>query len=185
MSSEQPVVPSVPPRQSHHLVRRFLGDLFVLPLLHKSILLIAVVLIAVGWFHLGVHAATDSGGATATTQASSGGGIVSPEIQALGAGLARKYGSSVVIGYVAGWLFREFLKVTAIVTTLIVGLLSTLSYFHIMNVNFTEAEQKYSTASAWVIGQAGKLRDSALAHVHSTTGGAAGVVLGMRKRMIV
>jgi uncharacterized membrane protein (Fun14 family) len=89
-----------------------------------------------------------------------------------------------LLGFIIGWLFRAFIRITAAVTAVGIGALALLSYFHIMNVDLTAAENKTTQTSAWLTDQGGRLRDAAFAHVHSTLGGAVGMFMGVRRRKI-
>jgi hypothetical protein len=51
-------------------------------------------------------------------------------------------------------------------------------------VDFTAAQKKYKDTSSWVTDQAGRLRDAAKTHIHSTVGGALGLFIGVRKKNI-
>jgi uncharacterized membrane protein (Fun14 family) len=191
-----------------YVIRRFVTDLFYMPRWHKGVLAIALLSTGLGWSHWGYHVMADvNSSSTQPTQtvqqgpyAYSTNGNSSPANSPSGtaqspipgpstvsspsplASWARRAGGSVLVGFVIGWAFRTFLRTMASITTIFVGALGLLSYFHIMNVDMTAAEQKYTTASSWVTDQAGKLRDAAISHVHSTAAGALGMIMGVRKK---
>jgi uncharacterized membrane protein (Fun14 family) len=165
-----------------HVLRRFVVDFFYLPRWHKGVLGICLLSMTVGWTHWGYHALTDSN-PTATTQSTtnvSAADSTTQQPSILGM-WARRVGGSVLVGFIIGWAFRTFLRTMAVLTTFVVGAIGLLSYFNIMNVDLTVAEKKYADASTWMTDQAGKLRDAALTHVHSTAGGTVGLFMGVKK----
>jgi len=183
-----------PPPAKRHVFRRFFTDLFRLPRTYKGILLFAAAIAGLGWIHYFYQPAAQVPSpspafanhepAAASTDANS---TAQPQhsIQSYLASLGRRVGASVLLGYVIGWIFRTFLKIMATGTLLLAGLLTAASYFRVLNVDFTAvAEQKYKDSSAWITDQADRLRDAALAHLHSTSGGAIGAFLGFRKKTV-
>jgi len=93
-----------------------------------------------------------------------------------------RIGLSLIGGFIIGWAFRVFIKTMMIVTVLGVALLFGLSYFNVVNVDFSAARVKYAGTIEWVSDQAGKLRDAALAYLPSTGTGVAGLILGVKRR---
>jgi len=91
----------------------------------------------------------------------------------------------VVLGYIVGWTFRTFLKLMATLTAATLAVLCLLSYFNITNVDFTAMRHQSTSTAAWIDGQAKRLRDDAMAHVHSTLGSIIGLALGARKRTVL
>jgi uncharacterized membrane protein (Fun14 family) len=164
------------------IVSRFARDLWMRPRWHKSVLALAALAAFYGWAHWGFHAATDANPTTAPTVVNNS--TAAPPSSPFFAPLARRVGGSILLGFVIGWLFRTFVGVMSAITAVGIGGLALLSYLHIMNVDLTAAENKSTQASAWVTEQAGRLRDAALAHVHSTVGGAVGMLMGVRRRKI-
>lgn len=164
------------------ILARFIHDLWVRPGWHKAVLLMAVLSAGWGWAHLGYRAATENYATTApaiTIRSSA-----PPPSSPFWAPMARRIGGSILLGFVIGWMFRTFIRMMAALTAVVIGGLVLLSYFHIMNVDLTVAENKTTQASAWVRGQAGRLRDVAWTHVHSTLGGAVGMFMGVRRKRI-
>ena len=82
-------------------------------------------------------------------------------------------------------MFRTFVKAMASITAVVLGGLVLLSYFNVMNIDLTAARNNYKDASSWVTDQAGRLRDSAEGHIHSTLGGALGLFIGWRKKTAI
>lgn len=91
-------------------------------------------------------------------------------------------GLSFVGGFILGWAFRVFIKTMAIVTFLGVALLVGLSYFHVINVDFSAAREKYADSITWITDQAGKLRDVAVTYFPSTGTSMAGLAVGFKKK---
>lgn len=141
---------------------------------------LAALACGLGWAHWGYHAATDAGPTTAPSVVNS----ATPQSPPIVGQWARHIGGSILLGFVLGWLFRAFIRITAAITAVGISALALLSYFHIMNVDLTAAENKTTQTSAWLTDQAGRLRDAAFAHVHSTLGGAVGMFMGIRRRKI-
>lgn len=191
--SDSSVPPQNQPPVSRRVIWRFVNDLFRLPWAHKSILLVAAGIAGFGWVHYFSQAsvtpppttpAVQNGGAS-DSNASTPATNPDQTLQARLAPYARRVGGAVLLGFVFGWAFRTFVKIMATFSLLVIGLLTTASYFHIVNVDFTTAaEQKYKDSSAWVSDQAGRVYDAALAHLHSTGGGLIGAYLGFRKKTI-
>ena len=63
-----------------------------------------------------------------------------------------------------------------------VAILGALSYFNIMNVDLTAAQDKFKTSTSWVTEQGGRLKDVALAHVPGSAASFVGMFLGFRRR---
>jgi len=95
---------------------------------------------------------------------------------------ATRIGVSVVIGFILGWIFRAFLKTMAFFCMLGAAILFALSYFGVLNVDFSAAREHYASAVHWLTDQSTKLKDAVLAHLPSSGGGAVGAFLGFRRR---
>jgi uncharacterized membrane protein (Fun14 family) len=90
-------------------------------------------------------------------------------------------GGSVLGGFVIGWLMRIFVKTTVLIGMLIAAVIGALSYFHVMNVDFTSVQQQYSGDVSWLADQASRLKDVAIAHLPVHAGGLFGMFLGFRR----
>jgi uncharacterized membrane protein (Fun14 family) len=101
-------------------------------------------------------------------------GRISPH--AMGVGL------SVVAGFVVGWLCRAFLKMTVGLVVLGAAVLAALSYFGVLNVDFSAAREHYANAAHWVTDQVGRLKDVVVWHLPSSGGGVVGAWMGFRRR---
>ena len=95
-----------------------------------------------------------------------------------------KLGVSVVVGFVVGWLFRMFVKTMALIAMLGVGAFAALSYFGVMNVDMTQAQHAFNSATEWITTQGTKLFDVVKAHLPSTGGAGLGAFLGFRRRIL-
>ena len=93
-----------------------------------------------------------------------------------------RMGVSVVAGFVFGWLFRAFLKTMTFFVLIIAALLAGLSYFGILNVDFSAAREHYASAVHWVTDQGERLKAVLLSHLPSSGGGARGAYMGFRRR---
>lgn len=95
---------------------------------------------------------------------------------------ATRIGGSVVAGFVFGWFFRAFLKTVTFFALLAGAALMALSYFGVINVDFSSAREHYGSAVHWLSDQGARLKDVLLAHLPSSSGGALGAFLGFRRR---
>jgi uncharacterized membrane protein (Fun14 family) len=184
-SSNPPSNISTGRRTARSIFFQFVSDLIQMPRWHKGVLGTALAIVLLGWAHRGYHAIADS-----NLPPISATGIQQPTpttqpAPSLLAGWARRVGASVLLGFLVGWVFRTFLKIMSSITALVLGTLILLSYFNVMNIDFTAAENKYKDTSSWVTDQAGRLRDSATGHIHSTLGGALGIFIGWRKKTAI
>lgn len=81
-----------------------------------------------------------------------------------------------------GFVFRAFLKLMALLTIVIVVGLAALSYFHILNVDFSAARQAYDTHAAWLTDQATRLKDVLMTYLPQSFGTTAGAYFGLRRK---
>jgi len=102
-------------------------------------------------------------------------------LERLSPGMTRM-GLSFIAAFVIGWAFRVFIKTMLLITVLGTALLLGLSYFGVLNVDFTKARTEYAGAIAWISDQAERLRDTALAYFPSTGGSMVGLLLGLKKK---
>jgi uncharacterized membrane protein (Fun14 family) len=93
-----------------------------------------------------------------------------------------RVGVSVIVGFVIGFLFRMFVKTMLLVTLVIGGIFFALTYFNVVNVDLTAAQQTYDSAREWLTDQATRLKDVVLAHLPSSASGGLGVFIGFRRR---
>lgn len=93
-----------------------------------------------------------------------------------------KLGFGFVGGFVIGFLFRAFVKITTLVGVVIIGGLAALSHFNILHIDWAAARTAYDTHEQWITDHAIHLKDVLIAHLPSSTTGAAGMYFGTRRR---
>jgi uncharacterized membrane protein (Fun14 family) len=93
-----------------------------------------------------------------------------------------RVGVSVVAGFVFGWLFRAFLKTMTFFALIVAALLAGLSYFGVLNVDFSAAREHYASAVHWLTDQGERLKAVLMSHLPSSGGGALGAYMGFRRR---
>ena len=113
---------------------------------------------------------------TAATPAEEDGFVVrvSPKMMRIGA--------SLIVGFIVGFLFRMFVKTMLLVTLVLGGTFFALTYFNVVNVDLTSAQQTYDGAREWLTDQATRLKDVILAHLPSSASGGVGAFIGFRRR---
>ena len=99
----------------------------------------------------------------------------------LGGWLAR-LGLSFAAGLVLGVFFRTFLKTMAAITAVVITALVALSYFQVLNVDFTLMRQNYETYAGWLQSQAWQLKGAVGGVLPSTVATACGFFFGFRRR---
>jgi len=188
------------------VVTRFFGDVFRMPVWQKVILGIAALVGAAGVAgqvhkHLTPPATQPAAVTTVDPSLPNAHGFVgahtqaSPEAAPAAAepsaapSVFEQYspamsrvGLSFVGAFVIGWAFRVFVKAMILVTVLGVALLLGLSYFHVVNVDFSAARTKYGDSIAWITDQAVKLRDAALEHLPASGSSMVGLFVGFKKK---
>ncbi|MDB5319058.1 MAG: rane protein of unknown function [Phycisphaerales bacterium] len=186
--------------------RHFFAHLATMPRWHKLVLLLGLGLAiagGIGW--MTSRAASDSGTRVTSTSTSvqapagsskfiDGGASPSdttvttttreepPTLIGRLSPNATRIGGSVVAGFVFGWIFRAFLKTVTFFALLAGAALMALSYFGVINVDFSSAREHYASALHWLTDQSARLKDVLLAHLPSSGGGALGAFLGFRRR---
>jgi uncharacterized membrane protein (Fun14 family) len=93
-----------------------------------------------------------------------------------------RVGVSVIVGFVIGFLFRMFVKTMLLVTIVIGGIFFALTYFNVVNVDLTAAQESYANVMEWVTDQAARLKDVVVAHLPSSASGGLGAFIGFRRR---
>ena len=89
---------------------------------------------------------------------------------------------SFIGGFIIGFIFRAFVKTMTLITLVIVGGLGALSYFHVINIDFSRAEQAWNSNSDWIMTQATKLRDVVWHYLPSSTTGTIGAFFGVKRK---
>lgn len=93
-----------------------------------------------------------------------------------------RVGVSFIAAFVLGWAFRAFLKLMTMVAGLGLALILGLSYFNVINVDLTRAEQQYRSSISWVTDQGQRLGKLILSHLPSSTASAVGMFVGFRRK---
>jgi uncharacterized membrane protein (Fun14 family) len=96
--------------------------------------------------------------------------------------LMTRVGFTFIAGFIIGWAFRAFLKITAMLTSLGMAILVGLSYFHVLNIDFTSVEKKYQTDMAWVSDQADRAGKALLAHIPGSSSSFVGMFIGFKRK---
>src|SRR5262249_54442933 len=124
----------------------------------KSLLTLATIVFGAGLAGQGVGVARHKAPANATTPtAANSRGIVTaenpppeqsaaPEQKAWYEKLSPKataVGLTFLVGFIIGWAFRVFVKMMMMISALAIAIFAGLSYFNVMNVDMSKAEQKY------------------------------------------
>lgn len=94
---------------------------------------------------------------------------------------ATKIGISLVVGFLVGFLFRAFLKTMSLVVLVIGGIIFALSYFDILNIDFTSAREQTEQAAGWLSQKATAAREFVMSHLPSGVASAVGAFLGFRR----
>jgi uncharacterized membrane protein (Fun14 family) len=176
-------------------VREFGAHLVHMPRWHKGVLLVALALAVVGLIGQARtgHPSADSANVSSAPGGSRGfvssdadqnpSPAAAPTVSNKLSRYAAHVGLLFLLGFILGYAFRAFLKTTVAITFLAVAVLTGLSYFHVLNVDFTTAaENKIKSESSWLSDQAARLKDSLLAHFHGSVSAAAGMFLGFRRK---
>ena len=116
-------------------------------------------------------------GTTTTTTADT-----SPTWTSWFSGHGARLGFGFVGGFIIGFIFRAFVKLMTLLTFVIGGGLAALSYFNILHVDLTSVHHAWTSNSQWMMTEATKLKDVLVAHLPSSTTGAAGIFVGMRRK---
>jgi uncharacterized membrane protein (Fun14 family) len=197
MSSEATAAPS-----RRRPVHEFFVHLVEMPRSHKIVLTLAAVLVICGLAGVVTRRAT-----VQTTKAVSnsapaptpGRGFVSPDSASTPAAAptpapppptlterlsptAIRSGLGLIGGFIIGWAFRAFLKMMAMITFLVGAIFIGLSYFNVLNVDFSAAETKFKTSSEWVSDQASRAKDAAMSHIPGSAASVVGMWLGFRRK---
>jgi uncharacterized membrane protein (Fun14 family) len=85
-------------------------------------------------------------------------------------------------GFAIGFAFRAFLKTMAVLTALAIVSIFLLSYFRVINVDFTMVREQWNSNSEWILAQATKLKDVVWQYLPSSTAGVAGLIVGMVRK---
>ena len=186
------------PTNRRRPVREFFAHLVKMPRWHKTVLMLATVLAIAG---LVGQVSTKFSPATTTLPKSSPGPAgashaftpsdspqdssrtpISPTLAQRLSPSMMHIGLGLLGGFIVGWAFRAFIKMMALITLAGVVILTLLSYFNVLNVDLTAAENQFRSSTSWVSDQASRLKDVALAHIPGSASTFAGMFLGFRRK---
>jgi uncharacterized membrane protein (Fun14 family) len=91
-------------------------------------------------------------------------------------------GISFAGGFVVGTMFRTFIRTAAVLAAVFVVAVIALSFFGVIHLDFTAAQQRYAGAIDWLQGEGLKLWQLALKSIPSTAAGIVGVIVGFVRR---
>ena len=183
-------------------VREFFAHLVEMPRSHKIVLTLASVLVICGLAGtITRKAKVETTKAVAKSQSSTPGnsrGFVGsdsapaptasepapppPTLSERLSPTAIRSGLGLIGGFIIGWAFRAFLKMMSMITFVIAAIFVGLSYFNVINVDFTAAQTKFKDSSAWVADQASRVKDAAMSHIPGSAASAVGLFLGFRRK---
>ncbi len=92
-----------------------------------------------------------------------------------------KIGLSIFVGLIVGTIFRMFVKTMAVIAAVAIAAIVALSYFQVINVDFTTMKENYDSFAGWAQAQVGKFKDVVLTSLPSAGSALAGFVLGLKK----
>lgn len=119
--------------------------------------------------------------ADATTPPSATTTIPSPSFTERSSGWIFKLGLSIFVGVVFGTIFRMFIKSMAVLAAIVAVTITGLSYFKVLNIDFTKMKTHYDSATSWAKDQTVRLKDVVMGALPSTTMAAVGFFLGFKK----
>lgn len=99
----------------------------------------------------------------------------------LGGWLAR-LGLSFAAGLVLGVFFRAFLKTMAAITAVVIAGIVGLSYFEVLNIDFTSMRQNYDSFAGWLSDQGYRAKDMIVGVLPSFTAAVSGFFVGFIRR---
>jgi uncharacterized membrane protein (Fun14 family) len=166
--------------------RHFLTHCAVMPGWHKAVVLLAA-LVAVAGLAGTLYARSATGSSAPDKHA--GESAMSVASLCRYATPALMIGSSILIGFVGGWFFRAFLVPAAGLAFLCVAALFALSHFGILHPSAAGAATdahassgaKAGGGTSWFAQYAVQLKDVAMAHLPSASGGVVAAFLGFRR----
>jgi len=131
----EPIAAAEPPS----LFGSFFRHLLIMPVWHRHVLLLAMIVAGVGFVG---HVRQQFFGSAPTPSASQNGVAQTTNSQSPDANPQPWYlsprmlgiGGSVLGGFIIGWIARMFLKMVAMIAVVIGAILFGLSYLHVMNM---------------------------------------------------
>lgn len=93
-----------------------------------------------------------------------------------------QWGLSFLGGFAIGLATRTFVKAVAVLGALAICSVVALSYFGVVNVDFSTARDQWTTHGDWITEQAVKLRDLIWAQLPSSTAAFVGIGVGLIRK---
>jgi uncharacterized membrane protein (Fun14 family) len=95
---------------------------------------------------------------------------------------ATRVGFSFIVGFVVGWVFRAFLKLTSAIAAAGMAIMGALTYFRIINIDMSSAQQQYDSAMHWLTDQSWRAAQAIIAHIPGSASSFAGMFIGFRRK---
>lgn len=95
---------------------------------------------------------------------------------------ATRLGFGFLGGFAVGFASRTFIKTMTIIVAVAGSVFLGLSYFNVLNIDFSRVETVYHSNADWLTTQADKLKDVIMAKLPSTTAAFAGLFVGFMRR---
>jgi uncharacterized membrane protein (Fun14 family) len=163
-----------------------LSHVFSMPSWHKMVLTISMLFAGGGTLGSAVDYFSPDQSAQVTTQPSEASPPApeKPWLTHKVSPWAMRVGLACIGGFVIGFIFRLFLKIMTLLTLAVMTILVALSYFNVMNIDFTAVEKKYESGAAWVTGQAEIASKKLASHLPGSGSGFLGMFMGFRRRKL-
>jgi uncharacterized membrane protein (Fun14 family) len=186
---------SEPSNTSNPSNRSIVRHALTMPGWQKSLLTLAVVFLGAGLAGQGMGLVRHKAPADGSAAPANSRGIVTSEKPAEQSSApdqkawyeklspeATRLGLTFLVGFIIGWAFRAFLKMMLMISVLAAAIFAGLSYFNVMNVDMSKAEQKYESSKAWVTDQAWRLKGAVQTHLPSSGASLLGMFVGFRRK---
>jgi uncharacterized membrane protein (Fun14 family) len=108
--------------------------------------------------------------------------IIPPDWKARYGPWLMQTGVSFILGFVLGYAFRQFVKTLAILLALGVALTIGLSFFNVINIDFSGVQTQYESSLHWLSDQGSRLKDFVLSYIPSFSAGTVGAIVGFLRR---
>lgn len=92
-----------------------------------------------------------------------------------------RFGGCFVVAFCVGYAFKKFIKVTAILTGVLLIALFALQKSGVINLDWAWVQSGLESGVAWLKGEAGAMKDFILGYLPSSASALAGLVVGLRK----
>lgn len=93
-----------------------------------------------------------------------------------------RFGLSYIGGFFLGYGLKRFLKVTLVVSAMVVGVLLLLSHTGVIGLDWNSMQEQVQSSFGWLTGQAEALKDFLSGYLPSAGAAGVGLFLGLRWR---